>query len=161
MSAARRRLFLLDGMALAYRAHFAFISRPLLTSYGLNTSAIYGFTTTLLKILEEERPEHLAVVFDTAEPTFRKQLYADYKAHRPPIPPELADGLPYIKEVVRALDVPCLEQPGYEADDVIGTLAYDARAQEAEAYLVTPDKDFIQLLNHRIYLYKPARRGEL
>jgi DNA polymerase-1 len=160
MSAARERLFLLDGMALAYRAHFAFISRPLLTSYGLNTSAIYGFTTTLLKILEEERPEHLAVVFDTAEPTFRKQLYADYKAHRPPIPPELADGLPYIKEVVRALDVPCLEQPGYEADDVIGTLAYDARAQEAEAYLVTPDKDFIQLLNHRIYLYKPARRGE-
>ncbi|MCS7082181.1 MAG: DNA polymerase I [Bacteroidota bacterium] len=160
MHATRERLFLLDGMALAYRAHFAFISRPLLTSYGLNTSAVYGFALALLKLLEEEKPEYLAVVFDTAAPTFRKQLYEAYKANRPPIPPELADGLPYIKELVHAFNIPSLEIPGYEADDVIGTLAWDARAAQAEVYLVTPDKDFIQLLNHRVYLYKPARRGD-
>ncbi len=157
----RERLFLIDAMALAYRAHFAFIGRPLINSKGLNTSAIYGFTLTLLKILEEEEPEHIAVVFDPAEGgTFRDTLFEDYKAHREPMPEDLRAAIPYIKEIVRAFRIPVLEVPGVEADDVIGTLVKRAGEEGVEVVIVSPDKDFLQLLNERVTILKPASRGE-
>jgi DNA polymerase-1 len=155
-------LYLLDAMALAYRAHYIFISRPLINSDGQNTSAAYGFTNSLLKLIEEHGMEHLAVVFDAAgeEGTFREDIYPDYKVHRDPPPDELLENLPYIKKIVRALDIPVIEEPGVEADDVIGTLARRAEADGAEVVIVSPDKDFQQLLSDRISIHKPARRGE-
>ncbi len=157
----RERLFLIDAMALAYRAHFAFIGRPLINSKGLNTSAIYGFTLTLLKILEEEQPEHIAVVFDPAEGgTFRDTLFEEYKAHREPMPDDLRTAIPYIKEIVRAFRIPVLEVPGVEADDVIGTLVKRAEQEGVEVVIVSPDKDFLQLLNGNVTMLKPASRGE-
>ena len=156
------RLYLLDAMALAYRAHFIFISRPLINSKGKNTSAAYGFTTALLKLMEDHTMEHVAVVFDALGPegTFRDALYDDYKANREPMPDDLAENLPYIKSIVRALDIPVLEIPGVEADDVIGTLARRADADGAEVVIVSPDKDFQQLLTERISQFRPAYRGE-
>ncbi|MBI3193526.1 MAG: DNA polymerase I, partial [Ignavibacteriae bacterium] len=131
------RLFLLDGMALAYRAYFSFISRPLTNSKGENTSAIYGFINTLIKILEEEKPEYIAVVFDTKEPTFRHKEYTPYKATREKMPDDMASQLDKLKEVVQAFNVPSLELPGYEADDIMGTLAKQAEAKGILTYLVT------------------------
>ncbi len=155
------RLFLADAMALAYRAHYAFINRPLFNSRGMNTSAVFGFTRYLLKLLEDENPEHIAVVCDSdEEPTFRDELYEEYKAHRPPMPEELKVALPYIKDVVRALDIPLLEVPGVEADDVIGTLARRAETEGVDTIIVSPDKDFRQLLSPHISILRPAYRGE-
>jgi DNA polymerase-1 len=153
------RLFLLDGMALAYRSYFAFISRPLINSKGQNTSAIYGFTTALLKILEDETPEHIAVVFDTAEPTFRHKKFKEYKATRQKMPEDMASQLDKLKEVVRAFRAPLLELPGYEADDIIGTLARRAEKENVETFMVTPDKDFMQLISPTIKMYKPGKSG--
>jgi len=156
----RERLFLLDGMALAYRAYFTFINRPLVNSKGENTSAIYGFVNTLMKILEEEKPEHIAVVFDTPEPTFRHKKFAAYKATREKMPEALADQLGRLKEVVEAFNVPILEAPGYEADDVIGTLAKRAEAKGIETNVVTGDKDFMQLISPLVKMCKPGKRGD-
>ena len=156
----RERLFLLDGMALAYRAYFTFINRPLINSKGENTSAIYGFVNTLMKILEEEKPEHIAVIFDTPEPTFRHKKFAAYKATREKMPEAMADQLGRLKEVVEAFNVPILEAPGYEADDVIGTLAKRAEAKGIETNLVTGDKDFMQLISPLVKMYKPGKRGD-
>jgi DNA polymerase-1 len=156
----RERLFLLDGMALAYRAYFTFINRPLLNSKGENTSAIYGFVNTLMKILDEDRPEHIAVVFDTPEPTFRHKKFAAYKATREKMPEAMAEQLGRLKEVVEAFNVPILEAPGFEADDVIGTLAKRAEAKGIETSLVTGDKDFMQLISPLVRMYKPGKRGD-
>jgi DNA polymerase I len=158
----KERLYLADAMALAYRAHFAFITRPLINSKGKNTSAAYGFVTSLLKLLEDQHPEHIAVVFDAIGPggTFRDALYEEYKAHRPPMPDGLKDSLPYIKEIVRAFDIPCLEVPGVEADDVIGTLARRAADEGVETVIVSPDKDFRQLLSDCVFMFRPAYKGE-
>lgn len=153
------RLFLLDGMALAYRAYFSFISRPLLNSRGENTSAIYGFVNTLLKILDDDRPEHIAVVFDTKEPTFRHKAFAAYKATRQKMPEDMASQLDKLKEVVQAFNVPLLEVPGYEADDVMGTLARRAEREGIETFLVTSDKDFMQLISPLIKMYRPGKQG--
>ncbi len=158
--AKRERLFLLDGMALAYRAYFTFINSPLINSKGENTSAIYGFVNTLMKILDEEKPEHIAVVFDTPEPTFRHKKFAAYKATREKMPEAMADQLGKLKEVVEAFNVPILEAPGYEADDVIGTLAKRAEAKGIETNLVTGDKDFMQLISPLVKMYKPGKRGD-
>ncbi len=136
-------LYLLDGMALAYRAYFAFISRPLVNSKGENTSAIFGFVTTLMKILEDEKPDHVAVVFDTPEPTFRHAMFREYKATRQKMPEDMASQLDKLKEVVRAFNTPLLEIPGYEADDIIGTLAREAERQRVLTYMVTGDKDYM------------------
>jgi DNA polymerase I len=152
------RLYLLDGMALAYRAYFAFIGRPLINSKGLNTSAIYGFVTALMKILSE-KPDHIAVVFDTPQPTFRHKLYAEYKATRQRMPEDMAFQLDKLKEVVRAFNTPSIELPGYEADDVIGTLARRAEKEGVFTYLVTGDKDFMQLISPLIRMYKPGKAG--
>jgi DNA polymerase-1 len=151
-------LYLIDAMSLAYRAHYIFISRPLINSKGQNTSAAYGFTNSLLKLIEDHSIEHAAVVFDEGEEdTFRKEMYEDYKANRDPPPDELLENIPYIKEIVKGLDIPVLEVPGVEADDVIGTLARQAEGDEADVVIVSPDKDFKQLLSDKVSIYKPAK----
>ena len=146
-------------MALAYRAYFSFISRPLINSKGENTSAIYGFVTALMKILDEEKPEHIAVVFDTKEPTFRHRLFAEYKATRQKMPEDMAAQMDRLKEVVRAFNTPLLELPGYEADDIIGTLARRAEKEGVLTMMVTGDKDFMQLISPMIKMYKPGKSG--
>lgn len=156
----RERLFLLDGMALAYRAYFAFISRPLINSKGMNTSAIYGFTTTLMRLLEDEKPEHIAVVFDTREPTFRHKMYEPYKATREKMPEDMSSQLGLLKDVVRAFNVPVVEVPGFEADDVIGTLAKRAENENVLTYMVTGDKDFMQLITPLIKILRPGKGGD-
>ena len=156
-------LYLLDAMALAYRAHFAFIGRPLMNSRGQNTSAAYGFTNTLLKLIEDHGITHMAVVFDVVGPgagTFRDELFEEYKANRSPIPEDLAEALPCIKDIVEAAGVTVIEVPGVEADDVIGTLARLAAKEGTDVVIVSPDKDFQQLLDERISMFRPARRGE-
>ncbi|HEX7572701.1 MAG TPA: 5'-3' exonuclease H3TH domain-containing protein, partial [Bacteroidota bacterium] len=153
------RLFLLDGMALAYRAYYAFISRPLINSKGENTSAIYGFVTALMKILDEEKPDHIAVVFDTKEPTFRHRLFPEYKATRQKMPEDMAAQMDRLKEVVRAFNTPLLELPGFEADDIIGTLARRAEKEGVLTMMVTGDKDFMQLISPMIKMYKPGKSG--
>jgi len=153
------RLFLLDGMALAYRAYFAFITRPLINSKGINTSAVYGFVTALLKILEDENPDHIAVVFDTREPTFRHKKFPEYKATRQKMPEDMASQMEKLKEVVRAFNTPLIEVPGFEADDVIGTLARRAEREGVLTYMVTGDKDFMQLISPLIKMYKPGKSG--
>jgi DNA polymerase I len=157
--ATPERLFLLDGMALAYRAYFAFISRPLVNSKGVNTSAVYGFVTALMRILDEERPDHIAVVFDTPEPTFRHKRYPAYKATRQKMPEDMASQLDKLKEAVRAFNVPLLEVPGFEADDIMGTLARRAEHENVITYLVTGDKDFMQLISPKILMYRPGKAG--
>ena len=157
---AENRLFLLDGMALVYRAHFAFIRNPITNSQGVNTSAIYGFTNTLLTIIEKEAPTHLAVAFDTSAPTARHILYPEYKAQREAMPEELAAAIPEVKKVCAAFTLPVLVIDGFEADDIIGTVA--RRAEEAggiETFMVTPDKDFAQLVAPHTAMWKPGRQG--
>ena len=158
--AKKERLYLLDGMALAYRAYFSFISRPLINSKGENTSAIFGFVNALAKILNDEKPEHIAVVFDTKQPTFRHLMYEAYKATRQKMPEELSGQLDKLKEVVRAYNVPSIEIPGYEADDIMGTLARKAEKDGVETYLVTGDKDFMQLISPSIKMFKPGKGGD-
>ncbi|HKK44448.1 MAG TPA: 5'-3' exonuclease H3TH domain-containing protein, partial [Balneolaceae bacterium] len=152
-------LFLLDGMALAYRAHYAFISSHLKNSEGIPTGPILGFANTLEKMLEEHQPSHIAVAWDTHEPTFRHEMDDDYKANRPPQPEELKIGIPLIKEMVDAYGIENVQQHGYEADDIIGTIADRANAEDVEVYLVTPDKDFMQLVHDHIMMYKPDNQN--
>ncbi len=155
----QEKLFLFDGMALAYRAYFAFINRPLMNSKGENTSAIYGFVSFLNKVLDEERPDHIAVVFDTKEPTFRHLKYPQYKATREKMPDDMSSQMEKLKEVVRAYNIPLLEVPGYEADDIMGTLARRAEKEGVLTYLVTGDKDFMQLISPLIKMYRPGKMG--
>jgi len=147
-------------MALAYRAYFSFISRPLINSRGENTSAIYGFVNTLMKLLSSNPPEHIAVVFDTKEPTFRHRMYEPYKATREKMPEDMSGQLDKLKDVVRAFNVPGIELPGYEADDIMGTLARRAEAAGIETWLVTGDKDFMQLISPLVRMYKPGKQGD-
>ncbi len=154
------RLFLLDGMALIYRAHFALIQTPIRNSKGINTSALYGFINTLLAILEKEAPTHIGVAFDTSAPTPRHILYPAYKAQREEMPEELAAAIPHVKNLCRAFHIPVLELDGFEADDIIGTLVLRAdETKEFESYMVTPDKDFAQLLSPTTWIWKPGRKG--
>jgi DNA polymerase-1 len=160
MSASRnRRLFLLDGMALIYRAHFALIQAPIRNSKGVNTSALYGFINTLLAILEKENPTHIGVAFDTSAPTPRHVKYPAYKAQRDEMPEELAAAIPHVKALCRAFHIPVLELDGFEADDIIGTLVKRAEPEGFESFMVTPDKDFAQLLSKRTFMWKPGRKG--
>jgi DNA polymerase I len=152
-----QKLYLLDGMALVYRAYFAFIKNPRVTSTGLNASAMFGFTNTLLDILNKQKPTHIAVVFDTDKPTQRHIEFEAYKAQREPMPEDLRKSLPYIVRILEAFKIPVLSLDGYEADDIIGTLAW--RAQDLDVFMMTPDKDFGQLVRDRVYIYKPGRMG--
>ena len=153
------KLFLLDAMALIYRAHFAFSKNPRITSKGLNTSAILGFTNTLVEILTKEKPSHIIVAFDTPFLTHRHKIFPAYKEHRPTQPENITGAIPYIKKILEAFGIPALSLEGYEADDVIGTLAVQAAAQDFIVYIMSPDKDFAQLVKDYIYLYKPAFMG--
>ncbi len=155
-----KRLFLLDAYALIYRAYFSFIRAPRVNSKGFNTSAAFGFTTTLLDLIKRERPTHIAVVFDTAAPTERHETLLDYKANREEMPDDIRSNVPYIRRIIEALRIPVLESDGYEADDVIGTLAKKAEAEGYTTYMVTPDKDFGQLVTDKIIMYKPGRGGD-
>lgn len=154
-----KKFFILDGTALAYRAFFAMIGRPLISSKGENTSAVYGFTNFLLKILEEEKPDYIAAVFDSPEPTFRHKEYPAYKATREKMPEDMVAQIKRIKQILDAFGIPILEIPGYEADDVIGTLAMKAVKDKIETFLVTADKDFMQLVSPGILIYRPGKSG--
>jgi len=154
-----KRLFLLDAFALIFRAYYAFAKNPLINSKGMNTSAIQGFTNTLLDLLKKEKPSHIAVCFDTAAPTERHTDFAAYKANRQEAPEDLVSNIPYIKDVIRAFNIPLIECDGYEADDVIGTLAKVAEQKGFKVYMVTPDKDYGQLVSENIFIWKPPAFG--
>jgi DNA polymerase I len=154
-----KKLFLLDGHALVYRAHYAFIGRPLINSKGLNTSAISGFTRTLWDIINNEKPSHIAVAFDLHGPTFRHEEFPAYKANREAQPEDISIALPYIEEIVKAFNIPIVTAESYEADDVIGTLAKQAAGEGFDVFMVTPDKDYGQLVEDHIFMYKPSRQG--
>lgn len=156
---ADKKLFLLDGHALVYRAHYAFITRPLINSKGLNTSAIMGFTNVLRELIKKENPTHLAVSFDLSGPTFRNEIFEDYKANREAQPEEITAAFPYIHEVIKGFKIPIITCEGFEADDVIGTVAKKAEKEGFTVYMMTPDKDYAQLVSSNIYMYKPARSG--
>ncbi|MBP1639705.1 MAG: polymerase [Bacteroidetes bacterium] len=154
-----KRLFLLDAYALIYRAYYAFIKNPRFNSKGLNTSAILGFVNTLEEILKKETPTHIAVVFDPSGPTFRHEAYEHYKAQREETPEDIRKAVPIIKEVVEAYRIPVLQVAGFEADDVIGTLAKKAAAVGYDVYMMTPDKDYGQLVSDHIFMYRPKHSG--
>lgn len=153
------KLFLLDAYALIYRAYYAFIRAPRVNSKGLNTSAIFGFVNTLDDVLKREDPSHIAVVFDPSGPTFRHEMFAPYKAHREATPEDIKSAVPYIKQIIEAYNIPVLEVSGYEADDVIGTLAKQAEKAGYDVFMMTPDKDYAQLVSDKVKMYKPARNG--
>jgi DNA polymerase-1 len=156
---ADKKLFLLDAMALIYRAHFAFSKNPRINSKGMNTGAVLGFTNSLLDVLNRESPSHIAVAFDTSAPTFRHELFKEYKATRQEQPEDIEFAIPVIKNVLEAFHVPILELDGYEADDIIGTLAKKAADAGFKVFMMTSDKDYSQLVSDRIFLYKPAYMG--
>jgi DNA polymerase-1 len=149
------KLFLLDAYALVYRSYYAFIKNPRVNSKGQNTSAIFGFVNTLEDILKKENPTHIGVAFDPPGPTFRHQAYEDYKALREETPEVIRESVPVIKEIIRAYNIPLLEVSGFEADDVIGTLAKKASKKGFDVYMMTPDKDYVQLVEDHIFIYKP------
>lgn len=154
-----KKLFLLDAYALIYRAFFAFSTNPRVNSQGLNTSAIFGFTNTLLEILNKEKPTHIAVVFDSEGDTHRHTEFTAYKANREEMPEDLRSNIPYIMDLIRGFNIPVIAMPGYEADDIIGTLAKEAEQKGFTTYMMTPDKDYGQLVDENTFIYKPARLG--
>ncbi len=161
----QKKLFLLDAMALIYRAYYAFNNSKnpnsgLINSKGMNTSAVFGFTLTLVDLIEKEQPTHIAVAFDTFAPTSRSEEFSDYKANRESTPEDIVNALPYIKELIQGFNIPVLELDGYEADDIIGTLAKKAEQANYEVYMVTPDKDYMQLVSEKVFMYKPAYQGK-
>ncbi len=156
---SQKKLFLLDAYALIFRAYYAFIKNPRITSKGLNTSAIFGFLLTLEEVLLKQKPTHIAVVFDTSAPTFRHEMYKEYKANRDETPEDIRAAVPYIKRLIEAYRIPVIACPGFEADDVIGTLAKKASQKGFVTYMMTPDKDFAQLVEENIFMFKPSRSG--
>lgn len=159
MSQSQQKLFLLDAYALIFRAYYAFIRAPRINSKGQNTSAAFGFTNTLLDILSHQQPTHIGVVIDYSGPTFRNEMYSEYKANRDATPEDIKKAVPYIRQILEALNIPLMEVPGYEADDVIGTIALKTGKMGVPTYMVTPDKDFAQLVNEHVKIYKPKSRG--
>lgn len=159
MSEPRKKLFLLDALALIYRAHFAFSKNPRINSKGMNTGAALGFTNTLVEVLQKEKPTHIGVAFDSAAKTFRHDNFADYKANRQAQPEDISIAIPYCKKIVEAFNIPVLIMDGFEADDIIGTMAQKAEKAGFDVYMMTPDKDYCQLVTDHIFLYKPAFMG--
>ncbi|MGB1216550.1 MAG: 5'-3' exonuclease, partial [Saprospiraceae bacterium] len=160
MSDTEKTLFLLDGHALVYRAHYAFIKRPLINSKGLNTSAINGFTRSLWEVITKQKPTHIAVSFDISDKTvFRKDVYPEYKANRDEQPEDITAAFPYIMKILRGMNIPIYTKSGYEADDVIGTIAKKAEREGFKVYMMTPDKDYAQLVSDKVFMYKPAHMG--
>ncbi len=155
-----KSLYLLDGHALIYRAHFAFIRRPLINSKGMNTSAVAGFTRTLWELLKKENPTHIGVSFDVSGHTFRNEMYEEYKANRDAQPEDITTAIPIVQDILKAFKIPIVTLENYEADDVIGTLAKQAEKEGFNVFMVTPDKDYGQLVSENILMYKPGRRGK-
>jgi DNA polymerase-1 len=156
----QKKLFLLDALALIYRAYYAMIRSPRVTSKGLNTSAIFGFTNTLYELIRNEEPTHLAVSFDTGAPTLRHAEFEAYKAHREATPEDIVKAIPYIYKLLEAFNIPILAKDGYEADDIIGTFAKKAEAKGFDVYMMTSDKDYGQLVSEHIFMYKPGKFGQ-
>ena len=156
---SQKRLYLLDAYALIFRGYFAFIKNPRINSKGMDTSAIMGFMNALMDVIKREKPDHLAVAFDKGGSTYRYEMYKEYKAHRDETPEAIKIAVPYIQELLKAMHIPIIEVPGFEADDLIGTLAKQAEKEDYKVFMVTPDKDFAQLVSENIFMYKPARMG--
>lgn len=156
---SQKKLFLLDGMALIYRAYFALSKNPRINSKGLNTSAVLGFANTLNDILKNQKPTHIGVCFDTSAPTFRHKEFTEYKANREKMPEDLSKAIPYVFKLVKGFNIPLITLDGFEADDIIGTLSKKAEKEGFTTYMMTPDKDFGQLVSENIFMYKPARMG--
>ena len=155
----KKRLFLLDAYALIFRGYYAFIKNPRINSKGLDTSAFMGFMNSLMDVIKREKPDHLAVAFDKGGSDLRNDIYPEYKAHRDATPEAIKIAVPYIQELLRAMHIPIIEVKGYEADDLIGTIAKQAEKENFQVFMVTPDKDFAQLVSENIFMYKPARMG--
>ncbi|MVX34453.1 DNA polymerase I [Myroides sp. LoEW2-1] len=155
----KKRLFLLDAYALIFRGYYAFIKNPRINSKGLDTSAILGFMNSLLDVIKKEQPDHLAVAFDNGGSKDRLELFPEYKANRDATPEAIKIAVPYIKEILKAMHIPIIEVSGYEADDLIGTISKQAEKEDFKVYMVTPDKDYAQLVSENIFMYKPARMG--
>ncbi|WP_278034762.1 DNA polymerase I [Flavobacterium nitratireducens] len=156
---AQKRLFLLDAYALIFRGYYAFIKNPRINSKGMDTSAIMGFMNSLMDVIKREKPDHLAVAFDKGGSDLRNELFPEYKANRDATPEAIKIAVPYIQALLKAMHIPIIEVAGYEADDLIGTIAKQAEQQNYKVYMVTPDKDFAQLVTENIFMYKPARMG--
>ena len=154
-----KKLFLIDAYAIIYRSYYAFIKTPRINSKGLNTSAIYGFVNTLEDVLKREHPTHIAVAFDPSGPTFRHEAYEKYKAQREATPEDIRKAVPIIKDLVSAYRIPILQVDGFEADDVIGTMAKKAEKAGFKTYMLTPDKDYAQLVSDNIFMYRPKHSG--
>ena len=152
-----KKLFLIDAYALIYRAYFAFIKSPRINSKGINTSAIMGFCNTLYEVLNKEKPEWIGVAFDPHGPTFRSEAYPPYKAQREKTPEDITISIPYIQSILEALNIPIYIEQGFEADDIIGTLASQAGEKGVETYMLTPDKDYGQLVQKHVKMYRGAR----
>ena len=156
----KEKLFLLDAFALIYRSFFAFSKNPRINSKGENTSAVFGFMNTLLDVIEKENPKYIGVVFDTSEPTFRHIQYKEYKAQREAMPEGIQTAIPHIFNLLEALNIKVLKMPGFEADDLVGTIAWRAASPELDVYMMTPDKDYAQLIRPNVFMYKPSRMGK-
>lgn len=154
------KLFLIDAYALIYRSYYAFIKNPRINSKGVNTSAIFGFINSLEDVLKRENPTHIAVAFDPKGPTFRHEAFEQYKAQREETPEVIRQSVPIIKEIIEAYNIPILEVPRYEADDVIGTVSKQAEKEGFEVYMMTPDKDYGQLVSEHIFMYRPKFGGD-
>ncbi len=154
-----KKIFLLDAFALVFRAYYALIRNPRITSKGRNTNAQFGFTNALVELINKQKPSHMAVCFDTSAPTERHTDFADYKANRQETPEDISAAVPDIKKIIEGFNIPIIAIDGYEADDVIGTLSKQAKKAGYEVYMVTPDKDYGQLVSAKIKIYKPAYQG--
>ena len=153
------KLFLIDGHALVFKMYYAFLRRPMVNSKGMDTSILFGFTKYLLEMIEREKPTHLAVAFDPPGGTFRNEMYPEYKANRPDTPQLIIDALEPLSEIVRAMNIPVLMIPGYEADDVIGSMALRSAGEGFDVYMVTPDKDYGQLIRPHVFQVRRRRRA--
>ena len=155
----KKKIYFIDAYALIFRGYYAFIKNPILNSKGLNTSAVYGFMNSLLDLIKRENPKYIGVCFDKGGSVSRSEIFSDYKANRLETPEAITLGIPYIKKILTAMDISTVEIEGYEADDIIGTLAKKAEKDDFSVFMVTPDKDFAQLVSKNIFIYKPARMG--
>jgi len=156
---SEKKLFLLDAYALIFRSYYAFISNPMKNSKGQNTSTAFGFTVTLDEVLKSQNPSHIAVAFDPAGPTFRNELFPAYKANRQETPEDIRNAVPAIKKIIEAYNIPVVQSTGFEADDVIGTLAKQAEKEGFKVFMMTPDKDYGQLVSDNIFMFKPRKSG--
>ena len=156
---SKKKLFLIDAFAIIYRSYFAFGNNQRYNSAGLNTSAMLGFTNTLVEVLRKENPTHIGVVFDSPGKTFREDIFPEYKAHRDEMPEDIRNSIPYIKKIIEAMDIPLIAMEGFEADDIIGTMAKSAEKEGFITYMMTPDKDYAQLVSDNIFMFKPGRGG--